>query len=194
MHRPVLVTAPAEAPVTPAEAKAWLRVDHDDEDELITSLVAAAVAHLDGYSGILGRAMVNQTWRQDFGCWPGDRVLRLPFPDVSSVTVKYRDEDDVEQTVNATLYELLEDARGAYVRLKDSFTAPALADDRSEPVQVTLVAGYGADADAVPGALKQAIKQLVAYWYENREAVSPGAMTELPLGVSALVAPYRRRA
>ena len=64
MHRPVLVTPPAETPVSRTEAKAHLRVDGTGDDDLIDGLIDAAVAHLDGYTGILGRCMVTQTWRQ----------------------------------------------------------------------------------------------------------------------------------
>ncbi|WP_297534627.1 head-tail connector protein [Nitrobacter sp.] len=56
MLTPIRTVAPAEMPVTLAEAKAHLRVDHDDQDDLITAQIKAATAWFDGYSGILGRA------------------------------------------------------------------------------------------------------------------------------------------
>jgi uncharacterized phiE125 gp8 family phage protein len=61
-------------------------------------------------------------------------------------------------------------------------------------VTVTYSAGYG-DADAVPAAIKEAIKLLAANWYENREAAIVGASgvvpMELPLGVRDLIASYQ---
>jgi uncharacterized phiE125 gp8 family phage protein len=190
MHRPVLVTPAAAPVVTWAEANTHLRLDNDTSQQTyVETLISAATAHLAGYSGVLGRCLINETWRQDFDGWSND--LRLPFPDVSTVTVKYFDADNTEQTVSSSLYEKLEDARGAFVRFKDDFTSPALNDDRSDPVQVTLVAGYGAAATAVPAAIKAAILLLVAHWYAVREAVGE-PMAELPLAVAALIEPYRR--
>lgn len=190
MLRPVQIAAPAEAPVSLAEAKAHLNVDHDGDDTLITSLVGAGVAHLDGHAGLLARCLVNQQWRQDYRDWHW--FHRLPFPDVSSVTVSYRDISNQEQTVDAALYEIIEDARGALVSFRDVFTKPGLYDDMIAPVSITLTAGFG-DAEDVPQALKQAILLLVGHWYENREAVNIGNITtELPMAVNALISPYRR--
>jgi fatty-acyl-CoA synthase len=77
-------------PVTLTEIKAHCRVDGADSDAVLNALIAAAVSHLDGHTGILGRAMVTQTWRQDFEAFGGR--LRLPLWPVASVTsVTYRD-------------------------------------------------------------------------------------------------------
>lgn len=190
MHRPIRTVAPAVEPVTLAEAKLWARIDHSNHDDMITSMIAAAIAHLDGYTGVLGRCIVNQTWKQKFHDWSED--LRLPFPDVSSiVSVKYFDASNVEQTVSSSLYELLEDERGSFVRMKDDFTDPSLFDDRSDPISVTFVAGYGAASSDVPEAIKTAIKMLVAHWYDS-PAAGEQVMTEIPFGVTAMIAPYRR--
>lgn len=192
MIRPVLVTPPSVEPVTAAEAKAHLRVDFSDDDAMISAIIGAAVAHLDGWTGLLGRCMVNQVWRQDFCYWPVSGCLRLPFPDVSNVVVKYSDTDNVEQTVSATLYDVLEDERSAFVRLKDTFTSPSLYDDRVDAVRVTFTAGYGAAGSNVPAALRSAVLLLVGHFYQHREAVTGGQRAELPLGVAALIGPYRR--
>lgn len=187
MRPPLLVSGPASAPVTLDQIKEHVSVDYSDDNIVLSSLLNGAVAYLDGYSGVLGRCLVNQTWRQDFHGW--DDELRLPFPDVSSiVSVKYLDEDSVLQTVTSSLYELAEDERGAFVRFRESFTSPSLDSDSSYPVQVEFIAGYGDPSD-VPGALKVAIMQLVATWYENRGAIEQG---ELPPAFNALIAPYRR--
>src|SRR5690606_12599307 len=100
MLAPVRTVAPATMPVSLAEAKAHLRVDHDDQDDLITAQIKAATAYLDGWSGILGRALVTQTWRQDFAGF-GDR-LPLPLVPVTAIdSVSYFDGDNVHQTLDA---------------------------------------------------------------------------------------------
>lgn len=187
MYRPVLVAAPASAPVTVAEAKAQCRVDSSDEDALFTALIDAAVSYLDGWTGILGRALITQTWRQDFDRF--GRCLRLPiFPVASITSVKYDDENDVEQTVGSSNYEILTDDLGSFVHFADGYGFPSISAARPA-VRVTYVAGEA----TVPPAIKHAILMLVAHWYRNRETVIVGsAAAEIPVGVTALLAPFRR--
>lgn len=187
--RPVLVTPPSGDIVTLTEMKSWARIDFSDDDTLVSALMNGAVEKLDGWSGILGRCLLEQTWRQDFYMWQRD--FRLPFPDVSAVTVKYYDTSNVEQTVSSTNYELLEDHEGCFVRLIDNYTGPNLYDDRSNSIQITLTAGYGEAAD-VPQPIKNAIMALASHWYEHREAVGD-SMAEMPLHAMSMIEPYRRR-
>lgn len=190
--RPVRTVAPSATPVSLSEVKAHCRVDDSDSDTVLTALLNAAVDHLDGYSGILGRCMVEQSWRIDLADWPAGGLIRLPFPDVSAISsIKYYDEDNAEQTVDGANYQRVQDALGSVVRLVDDFDAPAVYDDRLDAVQVTFVAGFG-NAAAVPAPLKVAIMLLVSHWNENREAVGAGGFDEMPFGTKALVAPYRR--
>lgn len=83
MPVPVRVTPPSGPVVLLAELKAHLRVDGDDDDPLITALEAAAVAHLDGYRGILRRCILPQIWAVSFDA---AGTYRLPLPDVQAVT------------------------------------------------------------------------------------------------------------
>ena len=187
--KPVRTVAPEVAPVSLAEAKAHLRIDFTDDDTLISALIDAATAHVDGYTGILARALVTQTWRQDFCDWPGDRVLRLPLAPVASVqSVKYFDSANTEITVSETgNYALLEDARGPYIKFTSDFAAPALFDERDDRIGVTFVAGYGGAAE-VPAAIRAAVLLIVGDLYKNRDAgeVAPNA------AATALLTPYRR--
>ncbi len=87
MHRPVLITPPAIQPVSLAEAKLHLRVDHNDEDTLIESLTRAATEHSDGWNGILGRCLVEQVWRQDHDRFARQMIIPLgPVIAVQSIT------------------------------------------------------------------------------------------------------------
>ncbi len=55
-------------------------------------------------------------------------------------------------------------------------------------VVIDLTMGYGPDPSDVPATVAQAILLLVGHLYENREAVSEVAMSELPMGAKWLLA------
>ena len=191
-YAPELVT-PAGAPLlTRSEAKLHCRVEEDNtlDDTLIDGLIGATTTHIDGYSGVLGRCLINQVWRVRFDSWAS--CLRLPFPDVSAVVVKWLDDDGIETTVDAGGYKVPADHIGSYVRFSDGYSPPAdVAAVRGWAVEAT--AGYGASAAAVPQAIRQAALLMVGNWYINREAVNVGnIVTPLPFAVDALLAPYRR--
>jgi uncharacterized phiE125 gp8 family phage protein len=62
----------------------------------------------------------------------------------------------------------------------------------SAGIEIDVGVGYGEAASDVPEALRQAIRLLVAHWYENRGLVAIGqAIAAMPMSVTGLVAPYR---
>lgn len=169
--KPVLTSAPSGNPVTLTEAKLHLRVDHSTDDDLITALIGAATANLDGWYGILGRCLLTQTWRSDFPEFPAGDELRLPLSPVQSVIVSYYDADAGLQTFSSTKYRLIEDHAGPVISLNDNESWPD-TDIRPAAVSVAAVCGYGAAA-VVPDPIKTAIKVMVAAMYETRAAVTP---------------------
>lgn len=174
-----LITPPAALPISLAEAKAHLRVDHTDEDDLVEALIRAAVDHLDGWAGILGRALEPQTWRlseaRDVRL-PRSGAVRLPLGPVVSITsITYLDADGAEQTI-----------AGASYWLHGEDVVPDDVWPEGTGLTVTWVAGTG-----TPPAVKQAILLLVGHWYANREAVTAGALSNAPLAVAALLTPHR---
>lgn len=181
MFRPILVTPPAADPVTLAEVKAQCVVDFPDDDDLIAGFISAAVARLDGFRGVLGRAMVTQTWQVSASAWV--RSFILPVPDVSAVSIVYDDENGAEQTGPVvTLHPV---ATGTLVSISSDYAFPALQSDNAAPIRIEFTCGFGDPAD-VPSTLKLAVKALAAAWYEDRSASK-----DLPMGVEALIAPYR---
>ena len=180
MHRPTLITPPDVLPVSLAEAKLHLRVDHDDDDTLIEGLIRAATDHLDGWTGILGRCLVEQEWRQDFDTFEPSLPLALG-PATSIVKVEAGG-----QAVDQAIYTLQTDAAG--------MSRVTFTEQLQGPVSVTYKAGYPVeDGKAqIPAALRVAILLLVGHWYQTREAATAKSVAELPYAVSALIEPYRR--
>ena len=194
--RPVLITPPAELPVTDAEFKSHGVVDYADDDAVIDALMSAAVDRLDGFRGILGRAMVTQTWQYSERSWnnwlvPMDggcrRGLIIQVPDVSAVVVKYDDESGTEQTLAAADFSFHPVAQGTEIVFASDFSAPVLEADNPAPVRVEFTCGFGAAAD-VPKALKVAIMQFVRQMYDDRggaPVLEPNSI------VNSLISGYR---
>ena len=195
MLNPVLETAPAVEPISLAEAKSWMRVDHSEDDALIAMLIDAAVAHCDGYKGVYGQAMVNQTWYQDFECFTPK--MRLPVGPVldaakATMTVVYADADGLDVEVDPSNYYLFTDELGAYVAPAPTYSWPG-TQTRADAVRITWTAGFGAAAADVPANFKMPLLYLVAQWYEHREPIIIGsAANMIPATFDALVAPIRR--
>lgn len=186
MYAPVLVTPPAVMPVTLDEAKLHLRVEGDEEDALIDGLIAGAVSHLDGWTGVLGRAIVEQTWRQDFDTFAC--TMRLPIGPVSEiVSITYRTADGQVSTVADSNYALVTDGVGPRVFWDAGYSAPGDLYEQGA-VSVTYTSGY----DPVPAAIKVAILLMIGHWYMNRETVAEGGFSELPFAANALLTPFRR--
>jgi uncharacterized phiE125 gp8 family phage protein len=190
MLKPVLLVRPSQALISLNEAKAACRVDHDDDDALIAGYAEAAVSHLDGYAGILGRALLTQTWLQAFD---GFSCLRLALCPVQSAALEYVDAAGDVTEYPPEFYALREDALSPYLEPVYGGAWPA-ARGQADAVRVTYVCGWPSPGD-VPEAIRQAAKLLTAQFYENREAASAmgsGGFAELPFGVKALIAPFRR--
>lgn len=179
-------TAPITTSVDLVLAKVQCRVEHSDDDSFIDSLIGAADRHIER---ILGRAVMPQTWLLELAAWQD--VLVLPVEPVRSVVVTYTDAAGDQQTLDAASYSL---SAWPSMATEWRFVSGALQPELHEgeyPVRFAIAAGY-ANAYAVPDDLKAAVQMLVSHWYQHREAVAAGAMTEVPMGVSALIAPYRR--
>jgi uncharacterized phiE125 gp8 family phage protein len=194
--RSALFVAPAEEPVTLAEAKAHLRVDHDDEDALISSLITAARQHMDGRAGVLGRAIIDQTHTLTFhydDMPTGSERVWLPVNTASSLTsVAYYDGSNSLVTLTSTVldtYDFVASEWWAYVQPKGDLIWPDVY-DRADAMTITYVAGFGG-ADDVPQPIKQAMLLLIGHLYENREAAAATTIAEVPMGVRYLINPYR---
>lgn len=185
MTRTVVVTPPARL-ILASEAREHLRYLSDDQDTLIEAYIDAVTGHIDGPDGWLGRAIGQQTLelRTDRFC---DRAMRLRYSPIISVTsVKYLDEDDVEQTLAASgNWSLIDDS----VVLATDASWPSTS-TQPQAVRVRYVAGW----TTIPAAIKAAVLIMVADLFRNRESVTAGGAMAIPMPTTAeaLLWPYRR--
>lgn len=160
-----LVTPPAVAPISLAEAKAHLRVEHDEDNDYITSLIEAVTQRIDGRNGWLRRALINQTWQLELPYFPLARCIALPMPPLRSVeAVTYFDHNGEPQTFSSDAYHVVKSTDEAYVYLKTGASWPGTW-ERPDAVAIEFVAGYGADAADVPANIRHAIKIELASLY-----------------------------
>jgi uncharacterized phiE125 gp8 family phage protein len=196
-----IVTPPAVEPVSLAEAKAHLRVDTTDDDSLIKSLIIAARAYCENYTG---RQFITATLKLTLDGFPDaldkndlagdggyvikDDAILMPRPRLISVTgITYIDMAGATQTLSSSVYKVDTQREPGRLGLAYNQTWP-IARDEINAVAITFAAGYGASANDVPQTVKQAMLLLIGHWYENREAVNVGNITGvLALTVEALL-------
>jgi len=196
--------------VTLEEAKLHLRVDNSDEDDAIETYLDTAIESCEAYAD---RCFQQRDWLLTIQNWPsvylwetGTNIgsntleaLEIPLAPLVNVTsVKYRDVDDVLQTVDPSNYVVgAPKSDHPWISFTNSFTLPTLS-TKPDPIEITVVAGYDQNDPSasvswlqLPRRAKSAILLEVGHLYANRESVQakPGLTTavELPRGVKALL-------
>jgi uncharacterized phiE125 gp8 family phage protein len=172
MSTVIVITPPSETLVTLAEAKAHLRVDHDDDNVRIQDLIWGAQNEFDGTDGTLQRAVGVQTLELRHPAFPLCEDIELSCPPLlldaeHPLSVKYIDGDGAEQTVDPAVYAVVTTglAGRARVALAYNQTWPA-ARWQADAVRVRYSAGYPADDKRAEG-IKSAIKLHVEMIYDG---------------------------
>jgi uncharacterized phiE125 gp8 family phage protein len=184
----ILLNAPSSEPISLVEAKLYLRVEHDDDDDLIAALIAAARVQVEAQTR---RALITQTWRLVRDAWPAGGALPiLPVPLREVTAIGVYDADGMIHALDVEDFQV--DRASAPAMLTYLRGAPRAPDRLRAGIEIDIEAGYGDAGVDVPEPLRQAIRLLVAHWYENRRIIaSSGEAASLPASVSALIAPFR---
>jgi uncharacterized phiE125 gp8 family phage protein len=154
------ITPPASEPVTLAEAKNYLRVEHANDDAMIALMITAAREAAEAY---LGTSFITQRWKMtlenELPC-----IVPLRFGLAQSiVSIVEKTEVGGSTTIDPAGYRLSIDKRAAHV----------LSSRIGFRFEITYDAGYGASAALMPGLIRQGVLQHVATMYEVREMSSP---------------------
>lgn len=177
---------PAAEPVTLAEVKANLRIDQTSDDDLLSSLIAAARSEVEARTGL---ALIAQSWRLCLDGMPKDSIAALYRHPVQAVTaVTAYDADGTAQVIPSTEWFLDPASRPA--RLYISGQLPALR--CLNGLEIDFDVGFGEAGPDVPDSLRRAIHLLVARWYEFRAAFGGDAQPVIiPDGFDRLISPYK---
>ncbi len=188
-------TAAEQEPINMAEAKLHLRVDHDEEDDMIQIYLKSAVATVEEYTR---RAIVNQTWQMTLPHFPQRYPfeIRLPLGKCSAVnSIVYLDDNGASQTLTGPTsgspagtdwQEDLSSDEGARIRPPVSGDWPTVQDEAIQPVTISFVVGYGTSPDNCPDSLKTAILYQLTDLYEFR-----GTIDGIGGNAKMMASPYR---
>lgn len=182
-----VITAPAEYPLTLAEAKTYAKATSDtSEDAWITLLIISATQLFEEQTN---RTVASCTLEQSFDCFA--TRLRLEAPPVQSIThIKYDDVDGAEQTLSSSIYvfDNSSDQRGHITKAVGA-DWPDTQSGALNTVRVRYVAGF-ASAALVPARIKLWIGAQVAHWFNHREAYADRQLISQP-SLDGIVNNYR---
>jgi uncharacterized phiE125 gp8 family phage protein len=183
--RRFIVTGPAAEPVSLAEAKRFLRIDHSDDDGIVQSLVKAARQRVEARTG---RALMSQNWRIVLDAWPWGGRVALPLLPAQAVTaVRVHDAFGVAQSFTVPVYNLVQ---GTEPPVLDASAVPGPGRPR-DGIEIDVTAGYGANAADVPEPIRQAMRLMIAHAYAATGPDGRSPAGPEPREIAALLAPYR---
>ena len=183
--------SPEKEPISLTEAKLHLRIDHEDEDTLLSNLITLARQEIERLTGL---CLAEQSWMLTFDRWPG-REIRLPvWPVVMVDEIGYVDVDGDSYIIDASNYVLDQFSRPARIMMATNYSWPSVELWPVNGVQIMLTSGYNPDgctgSEEMPMRYRQVMLLLIGHYYENREAVytaSGGNAIPLPMGVRSLL-------
>lgn len=179
-----LVTPPALEPVTIADARAFLRISTDSEDDVLRRIIKTARELVEAETGL---ALVDQTWRLRVDRWPRSgrlAIFKYPVKAVTAVVAYRPDGSAIGMEPEEFMLQHGRRPQRVYMaQYPDAQTFCGL--------EVDFIAGFGETGVEVPDALKQAILTLTAHLYENRAGLDT-AKAELPTMVGQMVDSWRR--
>lgn len=165
-----LVTPALAEPVSLADAKQFLRIEHTADDAVISRAISAARAEAEAFLRVL---LVPQTFCYTVSC----NAQLVPLPVGPAVSITSITSEDGEVTLESDSYRLTLDGYGVI------FNSPPSA----MALRITFTAGLAPDAAAVPAVIKQGLLHHVAALVENRGGLAP-----MPVQALRCYHPYRR--
>ena len=169
----IVIEEPPAPPVTLAEMKAFLRIGHDGEDDLLGALIRSASEMCESFTG---RALLPRDLKETLPA--SSAWTRLGAGPVRSIA-----------GVETTSGPLPIDAYATDIDAAGDGWVRVLSAGGARVVRIAYAAGLAAEADGLPEALRHGVMRLAAHFYTHRER-EDGAGP--PAAVTALWRPWRK--
>jgi len=186
----LIITTPAVGyPVSRSDALLFLKQNSGTPDDaLVDTLIAMATSQVE----VITEYQLNTTsYRQYFNGWPtqtiigsvkSNKVIELLKPPLISVeSVKYLDEDNVEQTIASSNYTVANNQfTSSCIVFNHDFVLPRVEQNLVDTVYIDFTCGWEGWNSGVPGVKEEfimAIKLMVNEIYEHRLFNLEGEMT-----------------
>lgn len=182
----MLLTPPATEPWSLDEAKGFLRIEHDDDDAVIASLISAARGQIEAETR---RCLIAQTWRVVRDGWPDDGRIALRLAPLRGiVAARVFDAAGIAITIDTGRF-VIDKTASVIASRPTSLPQPGRA---CAGIELDVEIGFGPNAADIPQVLRHAVRSLVAHWYDNRGLIAIGGnVAMLPGSVNAMIASYR---
>lgn len=155
-----LSTGPTEYPVTLSEVKEHLRVDSNDFDSELTSLIEEGTQYAEDFTG---QKLITQTWTYKLDEF--STSIKMPYYPLSSVSsIQYQDDNDAQQTLASNQYVVDTDSKPGRIQPAYNVTYPTTYNELNA-VTITFICGYG-DSTQVPERFKRAIKLYIQWMFD----------------------------
>lgn len=174
--------------ITLKEAKDYLRVSHDFDDELISLLIQSTRASIET---IIQKSIMKQTWsyvlRRDEFCNANSdgrpyvigSIIKIPLPRSPALNILqvFFDEREI-------------DRRKIHLEKMNNLSCAIIEDiknfDKSREITINYEAGLASSRQEIPAQIKLANLIMIANAYQNRQMEAG----QLATGVSELLKPF----
>lgn len=182
----VEVTQTGDEIISVEEFKEHAKIPPDDtsEDNVIAIYIGNACRTAENYTGRVCRAAA---WKSTIDFFPSRVTIPVLPIDASSIVVKYYDQDNVEQTLASTEYQVRSRGQNEYTEIIFDGTIPNTY-DKIGAVVIEYDAGYG----TIPAPFKNECLNYAAAKFENRQSEVLGSSANaLDMGFYQALFPYK---
>jgi len=167
-----LTTEQYEAMLPLVDVKKHLRMDHDDDDDIITIYRDAAIQHAMHETGrIFPSSSDYNVYMSRFPNLEESYTAKIPMAPVSSVVVKYHYGSDW-QTMPTADYDVSTVNEPAHIHFLE---IPDINEDMQMPIRLEITGGHG----AIPKPIVSGILLFIGHLYENRQDVVIGTISQM---------------
>jgi len=167
-------------PVSINDLKHHLRVDISADDDYIETLIRAANAYIEEYTGF---TFVETTYKEGFKAYAELKLAKAPVIEVDKVEYLDGANEWQEETLSKFDLDNPQDRQAVLTMKPDNAWGPINVRSNLHPVRVT----YKVGTETIPPLYQHAVKLCVGTWYEVRASETEIPVKAIQLGLHAIL-------